>query len=81
MTQHQHLSLGLTWLDRLLCQAAQTYGIVIRDTSGAVTFYAQDPTPTGSNPWAAPFDGWSEGTFLSWLPWSHLEALQTQMSG
>lgn len=74
-------ALGLPWLDRIIAQAAQTYGIVVRDTSGAVTLYAQDPTPTGSNPWAAPFDGWSEGTFLSWLPWSHLEALQTQLAG
>jgi hypothetical protein len=72
---------GRPWLDRLLCQAMQTYGIVIRDTSGAVTFYGQDPTATGTNPFVAPFDGWSEGTYLSWLPWSRLEALQTQMRG
>jgi hypothetical protein len=73
--------LKLTWLDTLLCQAMQTYGVVVRDTSGAVTLYAQDPTATGTNPWAAPFDGWSEGTFLSWLPWNQLQALKTQMSG
>jgi hypothetical protein len=74
-------SLGLPGLDRMIAQAAQTYGIVVRDTSGAVTLYAQDPTPTGSNPWASPFDGWSEGTYLSWLPWSRMEALQTHFSG
>jgi hypothetical protein len=74
-------SLHLPYLDRILAQAAQTYGIVVRDTSGAVTLYGQDPTPTGSNPWASPFDGWSEGTYLSWLPWSHMEALRTQMTG
>lgn len=74
-------SLGLPGLDRMIAQAAQTYGIVLRDTSGAVTFYAQDPTPTGSNPWGSPFDGWGEGTYLSWLPWSHMEALQTRLSG
>jgi hypothetical protein len=74
-------SLKLPYLDRMLAQAAQTYGIVIQNTSGAVTFYAQDPTPTGSNPWASPFDGRSEGTYLSWLPWSHMEALKTQLSG
>jgi hypothetical protein len=74
-------NLGLPWLDRMLAQAAQTYGIVIRDTSGCVSFYAQDPTPTGTNPWVAPFDGWGETTYLSWFPWSHLQALQTQLSG
>jgi hypothetical protein len=73
-------SLGLPYFERMLAQAAQTYGIVIRDQSGCVSIYAQDPTTTGSNPWAAPFDGWSEGTYLSWFPWSHLQALQTQLT-
>ncbi len=73
-------SLGLPALDRMLAEAAQTYGIVIRDQSGCVSLYAQDPTTTGSNPWVGPFDGWSEGTFLSWFPWSHLQAMQTQLS-
>lgn len=68
-------TLGLPWLDRLIAQAAQTYGIVLRDTSGAVTLYGQDPTPTGTNPWAAPFDGWSAGTYLSWLPWSRMQVV------
>lgn len=74
-------SLHLPYLDSILAHAAQTYGIVIRDTSGCVSLYGQDPTPTGSNPWAAPFDGWSEGTYLSWFPWNQLQALQTQLSG
>lgn len=74
-------SLHLTYLDWMIAHAMQTYGIVIRDTSGCVCLYAQDPTPTGSNPWAAPFDGWGEGTFLSWIPWDQMEALQTQLKG
>ena len=41
----------------MLAQAAQTYGIVLRDQSGAVTLYAQDPTTAGSNPWSAAFNG------------------------
>ena len=35
---------------RAMAVAAQRYGIVVRDGAGAVTFYAEDPTPTGSNP-------------------------------
>jgi hypothetical protein len=73
-------SLNLPYFERMLAQAAQTYGIVIRDQSGSVSLYAQDPTTTGSNPWVTPFSGWSEGTYLSWFPWSHLQALQTQLS-
>ena len=35
---------------RTMAVAAQRYGIVVRDGAGAVTFYAEDPTPTGRNP-------------------------------
>ncbi|MFZ1997120.1 MAG: hypothetical protein WAU75_23600 [Solirubrobacteraceae bacterium] len=73
-------SLGLPYFERMLAEAAQTYGIVIRDQSGSVSLYAQDPTTTASNPWVSPFDGWSEGTYLSWFPWNDLQALQTQLS-
>jgi hypothetical protein len=40
-------SLGLPALTRLMAEAAQRHGIVLRDQSGAVTFYGEDPTPTG----------------------------------
>jgi hypothetical protein len=73
-------ALNLPYFDEMLAQAAQTYGIVVRDQSGCVSLYAQDPTTTGSNPWTAPFDGWSEGTYLSWFPWSHLQAIKAQLS-
>jgi hypothetical protein len=73
-------ALNLPYFEKMLAQAAQTYGIVVRDQSGCVSLYAQDPTTTGSNPWTAPFDGWSEGTYLSWFPWSHLQAIKAQLS-
>ena len=75
-------SLGLPRLDAMLAQAAQTYGIVLRDQSGAVTLYAQDPTTAGANPWPAALNGGgvSTGTFLSRFPWSHLQAIRTQLT-
>ena len=73
-------SLHLPWLDRLIAQAAQTYGIVVRDKGGAVSLYAQDPKSIGTNPWPAVLDNWYPNTYLSWLPWDHLQALQTQIS-
>jgi hypothetical protein len=73
-------SLGLPRFDAMLAQAAQTYGIVLRDQSGAVTLYAQDPTTAGSNPWPSALGGASTATFLSWFPWSHLQAIQTQLT-
>jgi hypothetical protein len=72
-------SLNLPKFDAMLAQAAQTYGIVLRDQSGAVTLYAQDPTTAGSNPWPSALSGWSTATYLSWFPWSHLQAIQTQL--
>jgi hypothetical protein len=73
-------SLNLPRFDAMLAQAAQTYGIVLRDQSGAVTLYAQDPTTAGSNPWPTAFNGSSTATLLSRFPWSHLQAIQTQLT-
>jgi hypothetical protein len=44
-------SLGLPNVARQMALAAQRYGIVVRDISGAVTFFGEDPTPRGSNPY------------------------------
>ena len=73
-------SLHLPTLDREIAQAAQTYGIVVRDKAGAVSFYGQDPKSIGTNPWPQALDNDYPNTYLSWFPWSHLEALQTQTS-
>lgn len=70
-------------LARTMAVAAQRYGIVIRDTGGSVAFYAEDPTPTGSDPYDGPggiFGGVSPAQALAQFPWDHLEALQTQLS-
>jgi hypothetical protein len=75
--------MNLSPLVRMLAQAAQRYGIVVRDRGGAVTFFAEDPTPTGSNPYAGP-NGYFAGTppyqLMKQFPWQHLQALRTQLS-
>jgi hypothetical protein len=47
-----------------------------------VTFQAQDPTPTGTNPYAGP-NGYFEGKYprelLASFPWSHLELLNMNL--
>jgi hypothetical protein len=73
-------SLHLPTLDRQLAQAAQTYGIVVRDKASAVSFYGQDPINLPSNPWPQAFDNDYPNTYLSWFPWNQLQALQTQTS-
>jgi hypothetical protein len=76
-------ALDLPRLTLMMARAAQRYGIVIRDGSPNVaSFYAQDPTPTGTEPYAGP-DGWLEGKYPSQLlasfPWWHLELLRMKV--
>jgi hypothetical protein len=73
-------SLNLPPIDRMLALAAQRYGIVVRDKTGAVVFYGQDPVPTGSNPWPAAFQNQWPNKVLALFPWTHLQALKTQLS-
>jgi hypothetical protein len=74
-------SLHLYPLVRMMAQAAQRYGIVVRDQAGVVAFAGEDPTPTGTNPWSGR-DGWFSGqspaALLQQFPWQHLEALRTE---
>jgi hypothetical protein len=72
--------LHLPRIDRMLATAAQKYGIVVRDTAGAVAFYGQDPTASGTNPWSAAFGDQSPSDVLALFPWGHLKALRAKLS-
>lgn len=75
-------ALHLPPLTLLLAQAAQRYGIFVRDRSPNVDFYAQDPTPLGLNPYVGPggfFRGRSANQLAAAFPWSHLEVLTAQL--
>ena len=75
--------LQLPPLTLMLARAAKRYGIFVRDKAADVTFYAQDPTPTGRDPYTGP-NGFFEGTYparlLSAFPWTHLQLLQMQLA-
>jgi len=75
-------SLHLPRLTLILAEAAQRYGIFVRDGSRTVTFQAQDPTPTGHDPYRGPSGFW-EGSYpraiLAPFPWSHLQLLQMDL--
>jgi hypothetical protein len=73
-------ALHLPKIDRMLARAAQRYGIVVRDRAGSVVFYGQDPVTQPVNPWPALFDNQYPNQVLAQFPWSHLQALQTQMA-
>ncbi len=63
---------------RMMALAAQRFGIIVRDQSGSVSFYSEDPTTTGSDPYGGTyglFDGLSPHDLLKNFPWGHLEVV------
>ena len=76
-------SLHLPRLTLMMAEAAQKYGVVVRDTTANVAFYAQDPTPTGTNPYTGAnggyYEGKSVGQILAAFPWSHLQLLKMEL--
>jgi hypothetical protein len=75
-------ALHLPRLTLMIAEAAQRYGIVVRDTASHVTFYAQDPKPTGTNPYAGPhgyFEGQDPSRLLVSFPWNHLQVLRMSL--
>ena len=81
-------SLHLPALTLMIAQAAQTYGIIVRDqTHHAIGFYAEDPTQSGTNPYytngvpnpTGPFGGLWPDQLLHSFPWSSLEVLQMKL--
>jgi hypothetical protein len=75
-------SLHLPPLTLTIAEAAQRYGIVVRDRAKIAHFFAQDPTPTGTNPYAGRagyFEGQTPAQLLSRFPWSHLQLLAMEL--
>lgn len=68
-------ALGLTPLARMLAHAAQDYGLVMRDTSGAVVFYGEDPLSIGRDPFVAPLNGVELRVALGAFPWDRLQLI------
>jgi hypothetical protein len=76
-------ALHLPRLTLMLAEAAQRYGIFITDGSRpGAEFYAQDPTPTGTDPYTGP-NGYFEGEYpnelLASFPWSQLQLLKMEL--
>ncbi len=74
--------LHLPRLIGMMAEAAQRYGIFVRDGAPVVAFYGQDPTPTGTNPYVGPhgyFEGRVPRELLAHFPWRHLELLKMQL--
>jgi hypothetical protein len=69
-------ALNLPPVTRMLAAAAQKYGIIVNNTSGSVTFRAEDPLSVGYNPYPALLKGLSVKQILAAFPWQRLQLLQ-----
>jgi hypothetical protein len=75
-------TLHLPHLTLMLAEAAQRYGIFITDSASAVSFFAQDPTSPGTNPYAGAggyFEGKYPSQILASFPWNQLELLKMEL--
>jgi hypothetical protein len=76
-------SLQLPPVTRMMAEAAQRYGIVVRDrTKQAVTFFMEDLTPWNDDPYRGPgglFRGASPRELLASFPWEHVHVLKMSL--
>jgi hypothetical protein len=76
------LDLDSLWLApaaRVIAEAAQKYGMIVRDQAGAVVLYAEDPKSLGADPWPGLFNEWPNN-LLNSLPWDHMEVVTADRS-
>ncbi len=73
--------LRLAPITRMIAEAAQRYGFVVRDRAGVVALYAEDPTPTGTNPYRRIFGDRYPDELLARFPWARLQVLKLHLHG
>jgi hypothetical protein len=67
---------------RMMAKAAQRYGMIVRDqTSHALGFFAEDPSPTGSDPYSTLFGGMYPTDLFASFPWDHVQLLKMDLHG
>ena len=77
-----HLNLAALHLPpmvRLMAQAAQRYGIVVRDTAGIVSFVAEDPVDGNFTVYRRLAQGLYPNKLLASFPWSHLQVVKMNL--
>ena len=73
-------SLNLPPTTRVIAKAAQRYGMIVRDqTAQGISFFAENPGPTGTDPYSTPSGFWRGPTpakVMQAFPWDHLQLLR-----
>jgi hypothetical protein len=75
-------TLHLPKLTLMIAEAAQRYGIYIRDGAGNIQFFGQDPSSLPANPYtgaAGYFEGESPVALLASFPWQELQLLRMEL--
>ncbi len=75
-------TLHLPKMTLMIAEAAQRYGIVIRDGAGNIQFFGQDPSSLPTNPYRGPtgyFEGQSPVRLLASFPWQELQLLKMEL--
>jgi hypothetical protein len=67
-------ALKLPAVTAMIAKAVQRYGMILRDKSGSISFYAEDPAQYGTNPYPALFGTWPNRLFDR-FPWDRLQVL------
>ena len=82
-------ALHLPPLVQMMAEAAQKYGMIVRDqTDWAIGFWAENPAPTGTDPFysngapssTGPFQGLWPDQLLSYFPWNAVQVLKMDLS-
>jgi hypothetical protein len=76
-------NLNLPPVTRTMAKAAQRYGMIVRDQTGhAVSFFAENPAPTGTNPYTGTggiFGGKTINQLTAAFPWEHLQLIKMRL--
>jgi hypothetical protein len=70
-------ALPVTRTAKIVAKALQTYGMVVRDRSGSVTFYAENTAAEGRTDLYPALFGTPAYKVLAGIPWTRLQALPT----
>jgi hypothetical protein len=68
-------ALDLPPVTRMAAEAAQRYGMIVRDRAGSVALYAEDPLPTSNAILKRLLDGQSPADALRRFPWDRLQVV------
>jgi hypothetical protein len=66
---------------KMIARAAQRYGIIARDTSGSVNFYAQAPPGNRPHVYRPVFHGAYPNQLLAKFPWDRLQVVRVKRVG